>query len=361
MPAPIDPDFSPLTEADGVHHHASPIERVVQARRAARAIRGRLLDGAPVPYYRSFDLVRVPYPVRYGLRDACSVPTPFMHILNRMFIVQYRGADRVKTLVVSPSDVGANRETPFFRRLGDRLRFLGARAEALLAPVLGSVEAALETAGLRPEDVDYLTYDHLHTQDLRRWLGDGRRPAYFPNAKLLVMRQEWASAEALLPPQRDWYCPDGLEGVPADRVVLLDGSVQLGEGVALVRTPGHTQGNHSIVAHTPEGLMVTSENGVGADAYAPHVSRVPGVRRYARETGMEVILNGNTLEGGIDQYVSMVLEKEIAGPSMRDPDFSNVVTSSEFTAYGLFPGLKPTFTFGPLCFGEPVRPAAAKA
>jgi hypothetical protein len=30
---------------------------------------------------------------------------------------------------------------------------------------------------------------------------------------------------------------------------------------------------------------------------------------------MEIILNGNTLEGGLDQYISMVQEKEFAGPS----------------------------------------------
>jgi hypothetical protein len=165
------------------------------------------------------------------------------------------------------------------------------------------------------------------------------------------MRQEWESANALLPPQREWYCPRGLEGVPPDRVVLLDGDVLLGEGVALVRTPGHTEGNHSIVVHTPEGLLVTSENGVSPDCYAPLYSRIPGLRRYARQTGMEVVLNGNTLEGALDQYISMVQEKEIAGPAERNSDFHNTVPSSELTHYWLFPGLRPSFTFGQLRFG----------
>ena len=60
-----------------------------------------------------------------------------------------------------------------------------------------------------------------------------------------------------------------MEGIPLEKVILLDGSTMLGEGVALIATPGHTEGNHSIVVHTDEGLMVTSENGVGPDAYAP--------------------------------------------------------------------------------------------
>ena len=101
--------------------------------------------------------------------------------------------------------------------------------------------------------------------------------------------------------------------------------------------------------------MVTSENGVGPDAYAPVHSQVPGLQQYARDTGMEVVINGNTMEGGLDQYISMVLEKTLAGPSARHPDFPNMVCSSEFTAYWAFPGLKPTFAFGPLSFGESVR------
>lgn len=138
-----------------------------------------------------------------------------------------------------------------------------------------------------------------------------------------------------------------------DRIVLLKGSVQLGQGVALVRSPGHTEGNHSLVAHTPDGLLVTSENGVSADSYAPIHSEIPGVRSYTEQTGMEVVMNGNTLENSLDQYISMVVEKTIAGPSKRDSRFCNFVPSSELTPYWGFPGLKPTFSFGELSYGNP--------
>ena len=37
-----------------------------------------------------------------------------------------------------------------------------------------------------------------------------------------------------------------------------------------------------------------------------------GTTFVAQDTGMEVILNGNTLEAGIDQDLSMILEREIA-------------------------------------------------
>ena len=277
-----------------------------------------------------------------------------IHIFNRIFVVQTETPYGLRTILVSPSDIDANGETPFFRRIAERMGRLQPHLAPLLAPRSATVEEALRLTGIRPEQVDYITYDHLHTQDVRRWLGSADTPGIFPKAKLLVRRQEWISAHALLAPQRDWYCPNGLDGIPDERVILLDHDVHIGDSVALIATPGHTEGNHSIAVRTDEGVMVTSENGVGPDAYAPEHSRIPGVRQYVKDTGMEVVINGNTMEGGLDQYVSMILEKTLAGPSVRNPDFPNMVCSSELTAFWAFPGIKPTLTFGALSFGTPV-------
>jgi glyoxylase-like metal-dependent hydrolase (beta-lactamase superfamily II) len=348
-----DPVITRLAHFDGIFAHDNPQERIRHARRAATAFRREMLAREPAHYYRSAELIRVPYPTKFGLRGAADVVSPFIHICNRLFIVQFDSAEGLKTLLVSPSDADANAETPFFKRLSQNFGPLEKWGTRLIAPKKNTVAGLLEQTGIEPSDVDYITYDHLHTQDIRRWIGTHDQPGLFPNARLLVMRQEWISAQNLLPPQRDWYCPGGVDGVPDDRVVLLDGAVALGDSVYLVPTPGHTEGNHSIVVRTPEGLMVTSENGVGPDAYAPEHSEIPGVRDWARTTGMEVVLNANTLERSLDQYVSMVLEKEIAGPSERDPKFPNMVCSSEFDAYWAFPGVKPTFRFGDLEFGRP--------
>ncbi|GMW01837.1 MAG: hypothetical protein AMXMBFR84_29740 [Candidatus Hydrogenedentota bacterium] len=348
-----DPVIRPLDHFAGTRDHAAPQDRLEAVRRQAHAFRDSMLQGAPVPYYRSFNLIRVPYPRRYALKDACTVPIPYVHIFNRLFVVQFRSDDGLKTLLVSPSDIYGNAETPFFKRIRDGMGPVKAFLQPILAPEYGTVETCLARTGIRPEQVDYITYDHLHTQDLRRWLGVNDRPGFLPNAKLLVMRQEWESAKALLPPQSDWYCPHGLQGVPEEKVVLLDGDAMLGEGVALIHTPGHTEGNHSIVVHTPEGLFVTSENGVGPDAYAPRKSRIPGLRKYAESTGIDVVLNSNTLERGLDQYISMVQEREIAGASPRNAEFHNIASSSELTSYWLFPGIHPTLTIGEVEFGKP--------
>jgi hypothetical protein len=342
-----------LPKLDQARVHTIPTMRLEQARKAAQAFREQMLnDDEKVVFYHSLNLIRAPYPTKYGLLNANTVKSPFMHILNRVFVVQYQTKDGIKTLLFSPSDFEANQETPYFKRMLEKYGALSPLVSSFLAPVENTVEQALEKVGLKPEDIDYISYDHLHTQDIRKWLGDGVDPGYFPNAKLLVMKQEWDSTTGLLPQQRDWYCPNGIEGVPEERVILLDTSVQLSKSVALVRTPGHTEGNHSLVAHTDDGILVTSENGVSADSYSPMHSEIPGVRDYAKATGMEVILNGNTLEDSLDQYISMVMEKTIAGPAKDNPDFYNFVPSSELTPYWGFPGLKPTFAFGELVYGS---------
>ncbi|MCA9705553.1 MAG: hypothetical protein KDK70_06890 [Myxococcales bacterium] len=320
-----DPVIRPLDAFAGVRRLPTPADRLAAIRRQARAFREQLLDGPPVPMMRSFDLVKVPYPTRYGLRDACSVPIPYIHILNRLFVVQFDTPQGIKTLLAEPLDREGNAQTPFFHRLARKVGGAEGRLSRAMWPELGTVAGCLAQLGLTPDDVDYITYDHLHTQDLRRWLGTDTREAFFPRAKLLVMRQEWMSTQGLLPLQAEWYCPHGTEGVPPERVVLLDGDVMLGQSVALVHTPGHTEGNHSLVVHTPEGIFVSSENGVSADSYAPDKSDIPGLRRYAAVTGAEVD-DATALalrwDSAQPEYVSeFVLMGAPGSGSMVDPPF----------------------------------------
>ena len=351
-----------IHDFDDVRQSPLPQERLKAARKQASAFRERFMDEAPVQFYQSADMVRVPYPTWYaysGVYTQSTYKFPYIHILNRIFIVQYHDfSGELKTLLFSPSDIEADRETPFFKRLTDKMPSWSP-LEGVVAPIIRDVTGALAEVGLSPEDVDYISYDHLHTQDVRRWLGTKDKAAYFPNAKLLVHEQEWLSTTSLLPVQADWYCPNGIEGVDPDKVIKFTGSIQLGEGVALVHTPGHTEGNHSLVARVPDGIRVTSENGVGADAYAPMNSKVNAIRRYAKDTGIEVILNGNTLEGSNEQYISMVIEKTIAGPS-KNPDFPNCASSSEATPYWLIPGHKVSHLIGEAKFGSLQKKSAKR-
>jgi hypothetical protein len=148
-----------------------------------------------------------------------------------------------------------------------------------------------------------------------------------------------------------WYVPGGMDDVIEDNLVLIDGDVELGIGVALVWTPGHTDGNQSLCINTPDGIWVSSENGVCADNWHPHLSKIPGVKAQAEFFNREVILNSNTLEDSIDQYDSMVKEKCLADANRDDPRFFNVFPSSEMEGWRRQWPVVPTFVFGGMNYG----------
>lgn len=320
---------------------------------AADSFRHKFLQRPPVKFFQSFPLVRVPYPTKYGLRDAYRGISPYLHIVNRLFVVQFESEGKIKTLLMSPSDIYADEETPFFKHLTNSLGPFKNMLRPLLSPVYQTVDQALKKIGMSPEQVDYISYDHLHTQDLRNWMGSDDRKAYFPNAKLLIMKKEWEFTKDLTPNQKTWYCPDGIKGVSEEKVIQLEGDTFVGDSVALLETPGHTVGNHSFAVRVDRGIFVTSENGIAPEAYAPEHSTIPGVKKYAKNYGMEIVLNGNTLDGASEQYVSMIKEKTVAGPSIFDPRFPNVFCSSQLEPYWLFPTTSPAFRVPDKAYGEP--------
>lgn len=336
----------------GARTHPRPEARLEEVRQRALGFRQRLLSTPPVDYFQSVDIVSAPYPTKYAYLNAVKSVVPFIFLGNRAFIIQFQTPHGKKTLLFGPADVEGNTKTPFFKLLTDKLGRLGEMTKERVLPFYSSVEVELEKAGISPASIDYISYDHLHTQELRKWMGTHTTPAYFPNAKLLVMRQEWESAQGLLVTQKKWYCPNGTRDIPADKVILLDNSVMLGDGVALVQTPGHTEGNHSLVVHVGDQIYVSSENGMSVDSYAPQQSRIPGVKQYAEQFNMEVILNGNTLENSIDQYISMVMEKTIAGPHPDHAEFFNVISSSEQAHPWHTRTVNPAFRFGQMKIGH---------
>lgn len=323
---------------------SSPTRKLQELRTAAQRAREALLATGPVLAVSTCKLVTFPYPTVFAFAGGGLSPAPYVMMTNRMQIVQFQHQGRRKTLLFNPSDLERDRAATFYAGLAEKYGpFLSRK---VLPTHFGTVEAHLAQAGLSPEDIDFIAYDHLHVQDLRGWLGDGERPGWFPRAKLLVMRAEWESVQELHPLNAAWYVPGGCR-VPAERVVLLEGDQLLGDGVALLSTPGHTQGNMSLAVVTPQGPFVVSENAVAAECLTPERSRIPGVRTWAQQLGYEVLLNSNTREGALDQFASMIVEKIVAGPCAQDGDFIAFAASSELTASAFAPLLAPTFTFQP--------------
>lgn len=333
---------------------SSPGERLRALRRAAAAARDALLATGPVRAVQTHKLQAFPYPSLYAFSGGALSPAPFVVMTNRMQVVQFDEDGALKTLLFNPSDIERDRAATFYANLVHSMGALQKPLERVMLPSHGDVPSHLAKLGLLPEDVDYVAFDHLHVQDLRRWLGGGE-PAYFPKATLLVTKAEWEATRDLHPMNSVWYVPNGCDGISPQRVRFLDGSVLLGPGVAILSTPGHTLGNMSLAVVTPEGPFVVSENGVATESYTPLQSRIPGVRAYCERMGYEVCLNGNTREGSLDQYSSMVVEKIVAGPARADPTYVSFCPSSELTSSMMAPGLSPTFSFIPPDCGTLVR------
>jgi hypothetical protein len=315
---------------------------------------------------RTIDIASAPYPLKFAFGGAAKGANPYINIINRLQVVQFTDFEgQRRTLAYEPTVTEGPQEAPFYEQMM-RLPMPDWIAYSVLAKIWHEPDEALAVAGLRPEDVDFISFDHLHVQDVRFVLGthepiDGEaapRPPLFPNAKLITQRKEWDTFASLHPMQWAWYVEDGIKDLITDNVVLVDGDVELGHGVALVWTPGHTDGNHSLCVNTPEGVWVSSENGVCADNWHPHLSKIPGVKRTARYFGREVILNSNTLEDSIDQYDSMVKEKALADPNPRDPRYLNVFPSSEMASWKRQWPVMPTFTYGGINYGSIEPPNA---
>ena len=361
------------TTLDRIDHFSAPgldttpAAQLREIRSAAPAFKEWFRNTGTVTGMASRSLVTLPYPKRFGLWEACSLPVPYVWMTNRMFVIQWVEDGRTKTLLAEPSDYDLGVETPFLKRAIDRLPMGNERALDTLFTRHAHVEEHLAAFGIRPEDVDLLAFDHLHTQDIRRLVGtknpapdlgyaDRPVPATFPNARLIVQRDEFEHVKDVHPFQARFHQSWTYSDIDEDKLLITDGDVLLGPGVALLRTPGHTLGNHTLVVNTERGIFTSSENGVAVESYAPEHSKIPGIKKWAAEWGYEVVLNFNTPEFASWQYNSMIKEKLIADPIQSHPALPQVLPSSELTRHRLAPGIRPTFEHGELTIGRITQP-----
>ncbi|MFE1884554.1 MBL fold metallo-hydrolase [Streptomyces diastatochromogenes] len=326
--------------------------------RAADFVKEFRTTGTPSSI-RTCNLVTLPYPTRFGLFRAARTPAPFLTITNRMLVIRWHESDgRRRTLLFEPSDIELGANTPYFAELARRTPSFARR---LLLREYDSVETHLRRLGISVEEVDYLLFDHLHTQDIRRWVGtttpqpdlsaDEPIVPLFPNAKLVVQRDELTAMRRLHPLQKPWYQADKFRDLRPGAILPIDGATLLGPGLAILPTPGHVFGNQTLVMNTDTGIWASSENAIAAECLTPEHSKMPGLRSFIRQWGHEVVLNANTIETTADQYNSLVLEKSIVDRAQSDTRFLQFFPSSELTGHAASPGTRPTFSHNAIGHG----------
>lgn len=308
--------------------------RPAAIRAAAAQLRRRLRGHGRVSAVRTIPAMTRSISAREALARPAA-PLPPVTLVERMVLVRFEDSGgQTRTLVWEP------------RTAGD-------------LPGAHAVQAALHRLGVAPEGVDLVAWGDLRAHDLRRVVGSVRAPEGaqqpaeppFPAARFLVQARELAAARAPHPLRAAWYVPGGSEDLVEERLVALEGDVELGPGVALIATPGLTAGHQSLVIDTEDSLWVVSSNGVAVDCWQPLLSKIPGVRSAAEADGREVVLPATGVENALALYDSLLLERSLAEPARTDPRWLTILPDRELArAWKQWPNL-PTYTHPGLNFG----------
>jgi hypothetical protein len=358
---PADAGVRPIREFADLDGITAAGEKLEAIRRAAVRFRDRFKAAGTAVAARTRGANRFPWPKDYAFFRA-PVPDPITHVVlhNRIEIIRFRQNGALKTLLFNPIIGELGLQAPGFARLTDMMIEIGSQHPGLLEMPKSPLERLAEI-GLRAEDVDYVTFDHLHAQDLRPMLGttepvpgfsDAPYPPMYPNAVWLLQRRELEMFSSMHPIERPWFVLDALKTVRGEQLCVVDGDFELGEGIAFLFTPGHTAGNQSLVVSSPKGVFTVSENGVAPDSYNPRASKIPGLREAAERDDWECVVNGNAIESLVEQYTSMVKEKSVADKSRKNPDFFNTYQSSQMIASTVAPGVEPAYEQDELDFGD---------
>ena len=112
------------------------------------------------------------------------------------------------------------------------------------------LDKALNDANITPEEIDTVIYTHLHN--------DHAGFSYlFENARIIVQKKEWETILNPLPVmlvRRDY----DLEVIPElknTNLLLIDGDLDIVDGVRVFTTPGHTPGSQSVAVNTKRGVV----------------------------------------------------------------------------------------------------------
>src|SRR3954466_14288502 len=160
----------PFHEFDEAHALWPRGGRPAALREAAQEFRARFKEHGQIRAVRTIDLASAGYPAEFALAGAAKGLHPFVNIRNRLVIVQFEDFEgQPKTLAWEPTIPEGSVEAPFYEQLlekyGETLSY------KIFGKIFNSVDYGLSQCGLTREDVDFVSFDHLHVQDCRMLMG----------------------------------------------------------------------------------------------------------------------------------------------------------------------------------------------
>lgn len=124
-----------------------------------------------------------------------------------------------------------------------------AEIEATFSPRIRPLDEALRSAGISIADVTGAANCHLH-------FDHAGQNAQLMGVPIFVQRTEWAMVH-----QPDYTVAEWID-VPGLTYEVLDGESDVGPGLRLIPTPGHTAGHQSLVIDVPDGPIVLAGQSV---------------------------------------------------------------------------------------------------
>jgi glyoxylase-like metal-dependent hydrolase (beta-lactamase superfamily II) len=109
----------------------------------------------------------------------------------------------------------------------------------------------LEGEDLRPEEIETVIYTHLHNDHAAHC-------SLFKNARIIFQKDELENLLDPLPVQlwRKDYDPELVPELRSMKPLMVDGDIELTDGIKLYKTPGHTLGSQSVAVNTKKGTVV---------------------------------------------------------------------------------------------------------
>jgi N-acyl homoserine lactone hydrolase len=124
-----------------------------------------------------------------------------------------------------------------------------AEIDELFSPERYPLEDTLATHGIAFADVTALANCHLHVDH-------GGQNTLFPDRPIFAQAREWAMVH-----EPDFTIAEWIDA-PGLRYEFLDGEADVGPGLRLIPTPGHTRGHQSLVVRTADGPAVIAGQAV---------------------------------------------------------------------------------------------------
>lgn len=114
-----------------------------------------------------------------------------------------------------------------------------------------NVVAALAAEGLKPEDIDYLIFTHLHWDHCHNGDKFPGKPFYVQKAEVLYSIDPLDIHASVYEAPKAGMTPPWFK--IAQQLKIVDGDVEIDNGIKLILTPGHSPGGQCVLINTTDG------------------------------------------------------------------------------------------------------------